>query len=322
MEFDFKTRVAMARARIGPAINKTPLEASPFLSAIAAAEVYLKWESEQRTGSFKFRGALNKIRALSPAERERGVVSASTGNHGLGISLAARLEGIPLTLVLPETVSPEKRSRLETGPAEIIIHGESCERAESWARRLATDTGRLFVSPYNDQEIIAGQGTVGWEIAAELPELDAAVVPVGGGGLISGIAGYLKSIRPTVRVHGVEPENSAFMAASLAAGRIVAVAEKKSIADGVAGGIEPGSITFPLCRNLVDGILLADEVHIKKAMALLRAKHKRIVEGAGALAVAALLRGQTRLRGRKVVLVISGGNISREEFEEAVKTFS
>ncbi|MEW5900032.1 MAG: pyridoxal-phosphate dependent enzyme [Acidobacteriota bacterium] len=320
MDIDFKKEVGKAWGRIRSEIKWTPLQHSSFLSAIANAEVFLKWESEQRTGSFKFRGALNKVRSLSAAEKERGVVSASTGNHGLGISLAARMEGLRLTLILPQTVSPDKKIRLESAEAEIAIYGESCEKAESWARQLAADTGRAFISPYNDAEVIAGQGTVGSEISVDLPEVDVVIVPVGGGGLISGVAGYLKSVRPDVRVYGVEPENSAFMRASLKAGRIVEIAEKESIADAVAGGIEPGSITFPLCRDLVDGILLAEETLIRKSMGLLRAKHEKIVEGAGALPVAALLKDPTRFRGQKVALVISGRNISPAAFERAVRS--
>jgi len=316
---DLTRMIIAAYARIKSDIRRTPLEFSPVLSGLVGAEVYLKWESEQRTGSFKFRGALNKVRSLSPEEKKKGVVSASTGNHGLGVSLAAAMEGVALTLVLPQNVAAGKRERLEKGRAEIIIHGESCEKAEVWARRLAGKTGRTFISPYNDEEIIAGQGTIGLEILEDLPGVDAALVPVGGGGLIAGIAGCLKKAVRAVKVYGVEPSHSAVMAASISAGKIVEITERETIADAVAGGLEPGCITFPLCRELLDGIILAEEPVIKRAMSLLWEHHQKMVEGAGALSLAGLMKDQARLAGKKVVLVASGGNIAAEVFEKAVR---
>ena len=311
-------KIDRAWSRIGADIVRTPLERSSSLSRLTGAEVYLKWESEQKTGSFKFRGALNKLRSLSADEKRRGVVSASTGNHGLGLSLAASMERVCLTLVLPETVAAEKRRRLEEYPVEIIRCGASCEKAELRARRLAEETGRLYVSPYNDFDIIAGQGTIGREVIGELSRVDAVIVPIGGGGLIAGIAGYIKAVSPRVRVVGVEPVHSAFMAASFKAGRIVEIEEKETIAEAVAGGIEPGSATFPLCRELVDDIVLVEEAQIKKAMSFLFAEHHRMVEGAGALSLAALLEKGTPFQGRKAVLIISGGNIASAVFKEAV----
>jgi len=312
-----KTRTAYGRIRSD--ILRTSLEFSSVLSSLTGAEVYVKWESEQRTGSFKFRGALNKIRALSPREKKGGVVSASTGNHGLGISLAAEMEGVELTLVLPQNVAAAKRERLEKGGAEIIIRGDSCEKAEVWARQLAAETGRTFVSPYNDAEIIAGQGTIGLEILEDLPAVQAALVPVGGGGLIAGIAGVLKESGRAVEVRGVEPSHSAFMAASLAAGHIVEIIERETIADAVAGGLEPGCITFALCRDLLEGIILVEEPLIKKAMSLLHEHHKKTVEGAGALPLAGLIKDGAGLAGKKVVLVASGGNIAPGVFEKALR---
>jgi len=308
-----------AYGRIKSDIRRTPLEFSPALSALTGAKVFVKWENEQRTGSFKFRGALNKVRSLSPEEKRRGVVSASAGNHGLGVSLAAEMEGVGLTLVLPQNVAAAKRERLEKGRAEIIIQGESCEKAEIWARRLAGETGRTFISSYNDAEIIAGQGTIGLEILEDLPAVEAAIVPVGGGGLIAGIGGCLKGAGRAVEVYGVEPLHSAFMAASLAAGHIVEIFEEETIADAVAGGLEPGCITFSLCRELLDGIILVEESLIKRAMSLLLEHHHKMVEGAGALSLAGLIKDRARLAGRKVALVVSGGNISPEVFEKAVR---
>ena len=310
LRFDFKEKVNQAHERIRLATKRTPLEHSPALSELTGAKVYLKWENEQLTGSFKFRGALNKLRALSPEEKRRGVVSASTGNHGLGLSLAAREEGVGFKLVLPATVSSSKRSRLREFEADIIDYGESCEKAEIYARRLAAESGRTYVSPYNDEDIIFGQGTIGLEIWEDFPGVQDVLIPVGGGGLASGIAGYLKTLSAEIRTFGVEPRCSAFMAASLEAGRIVEVEEQETIADAVAGGIEPGSITFPLCRKLLNGIFLVEEELIMQALALLKERHDKIVEGAGALSLAALMKESGRFSGRQVVLVVSGGNAS------------
>lgn len=319
ISFDLPAKIAAAQSRIKADICRTPLEFSPQLSGLTGAEVYVKWESEQRTGSFKFRGALNKIRSLSQEEKERGVVSASTGNHALGVSLASEMEGVALTLVLPQNVSAAKRERLEKGRAEIITFGESCEKAEVRARRLAGATGRTYVSPYNDLEIIAGQGTIGLEILEDLAAVKAVLVPLGGGGLIAGIAACVKAARRSIKVYGVEPLNSPVMAASIAAGHIVEISEEETIAEAVAGGLEPDCITFPLCRELLDGIILVEEGLIKRAMSLIRLHHHRMVEGAGALALAGLVKDQARLAGKKVVLVASGGNIAPQVFEEAVR---
>ena len=307
-------KVVEAARRIRPEAVETPLERSPSLSRLTGAEVYLKWENRQVTGSFKFRGAMNKIRSLSPQEKARGAVTASTGNHGLASSLAARLEGLDLTLVLPTGVSGEKRRRLAETGTKILEIGKSCEQAEVSARRLARETDRVYISPYNDEEVIAGQGTIGVEIAAVLPRAVTVLVPVGGGGLVSGIAAYLKPALKAVEILGVEPETSAFMKASFAAGRIVEIEEGETIADAVAGGLEPGSITFPLCQRLIDGIITVREQAIRQAMSLLFEHHGQMVEGAGALALAALLSEKARFRGRPVALIVSGGNVTSAFF--------
>jgi len=253
---------------------------------------------------------LAKVRSLSEAEREGGLISASTGNHGLGITHASRLEGLDLILYLPRSAAPEKIHKLRQAGADIRFRGASCERAEMTARRDAGVLGRTYVSPYNDPEVIAGQGTIGLEILEDLPDLTDLLVPVGGGGLIAGIAGFVKSRAPRVRVIGVEPAASAFMKASLAAGRLVAIREGRTLADAVAGGIEPGSMTFPLIRRFVDGILSVGERFLIQAVRLLHELHGEVVEPAGALPLAALLKFAPRFAGRKVVLVASGGNIA------------
>lgn len=311
---NFAGKVREAYERIKADIRRTPLEYSEPLSRETGARVHVKWECDQVTGSFKLRGALNKLRSLSAADRARGVVSASTGNHGLAISHASRLEGIGLKLFLPETVAEVKKRRIEAMGVEIEVRGASCDKAEAVARAFAERTGRVFVSPYNDWDIVFGAGTVGLELVEDLPRFDVVLVPVGGGGLIAGIAGYLEALRPEARVVGVEPVTSAFMAASLAAGRLVDIEEKETIADAVAGGIEPGAITFPLCRDRLDSIACVPEPLIARAMALVHEHHGRMVEGAGALPFAALLHSPSKWAGRKVVAVVSGGNISPERF--------
>ena len=313
-EVNFPDKVREAHGRIASDIRRTPIEYSEPLSRETGARVYIKWESDQITGSFKLRGALNKLRSLSDADRGRGVVSASTGNHGLAISHASKLEGIGLKLFLPVTAAEVKRKKIEALGIDVEIRGASCDKAESIAREFAGQTGRVFVSPYNDWDIVFGAGTVGLEVAEDLSRFDDVLVPVGGGGLIAGIAGYLKAIRPEARIIGVQPETSAFMAASIAAGCLVDIDEKESIADAVAGGIESGSITFPLCRDLLDFIEEVPESLISRAMALVHEHHGKMVEGAGALPFAALLHSPPRWKDRTVVAVVSGGNIAPARF--------
>jgi len=306
---NFKEEVLQAYSRLKKDIARTSLIYSEFLSEMFGAKVYVKWENEQVTGSFKFRGALNKLRTLEKAIKLKGIVSASTGNHGLGLSQASQLENSQLTLFLPENATSEKIKKLEKYQIFLKFFGSSCEKAEMHARQVAEEEGKVYVSPYNDYDIIYGQGTIGVEILEDLPDMDDVIVPVGGGGLISGIAGYLKSENKKIRVFGVEPENSSFMSASLAAGKIVEINEKETLADAVAGGIERGSITFPLCQKLVDEIFTVKEKDIKKSMTLLFEKHRKIVEGAGALSLAGLMKKSETFRGRKVILIASGGNI-------------
>ncbi len=313
---DFKPAVLNAYGLICADVKRTPVERSEPLSRDLGADVHFKWELEQLTGSFKFRGALHKLRTLPAAARARGVVSASTGNHGLAISHAARLEGLDLTLFLPHTVAEVKRRKLEALGVPLRFHGASCEKTELEARAHAAREGQTFVSPYNDLDIIRGQGTLGVEVAEDLPDLAAVFVPVGGGGLIAGVGAYLKAVIPSVAVVGVEPANSAFMDASLRAGKLVEVREKETVADAVAGGIEPGSVTFPLCRDIVDRMVTVAEDGILRAMSLMERHHGRRAEGAGALALAGLLAAAADFRGCRVLCVVSGGNIAPERFRK------
>ncbi len=306
--------IRTAYARIAADIRRTPVELSAPLSRETGARVLVKWECDQVTGSFKLRGALHKLRSLSAEDRARGVVSASTGNHGLAVGYAARLEGVALKLFLPETVAVEKRAKLEAMGVDIEVRGSSCERTETLAREAADRAGQVFISPYNDLDIVHGAGTAGLEIIEDAGGFDDVLVPVGGGGLVAGIAGAVKDARPGARIIGVEPETSDFMAASVRAGRLVDVEERQTVADAVAGGIEPGAVTFPLCCELVDLFVPVPEDCIVRAMALIFEHHGKTVEGAGALPLAAMLHAPGLLRGRTVVLVVSGGNISPRRF--------
>jgi len=319
MTFDLADRVTQAYERIRPDIHRTPIEGSDDLGRRTGTKLHFKWENEQITGSFKLRGALNKLRSLTPLERKAGVVSASTGNHGLAISYASKLEGVDLVLFLPETVAEVKRRKIEAMGVNLRFFGDDCEKTEVHARGFAEESGRIYVSPYNDFDVVAGQGTVGVEVLEDLPEVQDIVVPVGGGGLIAGIGAYAKSVNPAIRIVGVEPETSAFMKASIEAGKLVAFAEKPTFADALAGGIEAGPITFPLCRQYVDDWIVVEESMIALAMAGINDAHGRIVEGAGAVALAGLLTDPGRFAGRNVVCVVSGGNIDPERFRALIK---
>jgi len=312
-------KILEAYGRIKDEIIRTPLKYSPILSRELGAQIYMKWECDQKTGSFKLRGALNKLRSLTAEQKKRGLVSASTGNHGLALSHAAKLEGVPLTLYLPENAVREKVHKIEKFGVDLKFHGHSCEQAEIHARRIADESGRVYISPYNDLDIIFGQGTVGIEILEDIPDVEDILVPVGGGGLIAGIGGYLKSLKPSLKIWGVEPINSAFMKASLAAGRLIEIQETSTLADAVAGGIEPGAVTFPLCQAYVDGILAVGERCLRNALRRLYQVHGKVVEGAGALPLAGLMKARYRFQGRRAVLVVSGANIAADLFGKLVR---
>jgi threonine dehydratase len=310
---DLKTirnEAQLAEDRIRTHIRETPLEHSPFLSREAEATVYLKLENLQLTGSFKLRGAMNKVLSLSSEERGRGAVTASSGNHGHAFAYLTERFGFPGTIFLPETTEPGKIDTLKTYGAEIRIQGDDCVRAEAAARAYAADRGLIYISPYNDLQVIAGQATVGIELARQAEGLDAVLVPVGGGGLIAGIAAWLKPGDSDITIIGCQPENSRVMYESIRAGRILDLESLPTLSDGTAGGIEAGSLTFPVCRDLVDGFVLLSEEEIRDALRLVLEKHHILIEGAAALPVAALLKEPARYQGQRVALVLSGSALS------------
>ena len=301
-----------AEARIQGYIRETPLEPSAWLSQLAGAEVYLKLENLQTTGSFKLRGAANRLLTLSPEEARAGIVTASTGNHGSAVAYLLRELGWPGTVYVPNTISAAKLGALERLEATLELHGEDGVEAENQARQMAEQSGRFYMSPYNDRQIVAGQGTVGLEIERQLEAVEAVVVPVGGGGLIAGIAGALKSANPEVEILGCQPTNSAVMHHSIQAGRLLELASEPTLADGAAGGIERAAITFPICQEHVDRFILVSEEEIRQAICHILEKHYLLIEGAAALSVAAFLNQIDHFRGKRTVLVLSGAKISLE----------
>jgi len=305
-----------AENRIRRHIRETFLERSPFLSEACGADVYLKLENLQHTGSFKVRGALSKILSLTEAERERGVVAASTGNHGAAVAYALSIVGGSGAVFVTESAPPTKIEAIRRWGAEVRTHGTDCAETEAHARKTADKDGLVYISPYNDPRVIAGQGTIGIELAGRLDRIDAVFVPLGGGGLTSGIAGYLKSVKSGVKVIGCSPENSQVMIQSVKAGRILDMPSLPTLSDGTAGGVEAGSITFELCRDLVDDYIAVTEDEIRGGLRLMIRTHRYLVEGAAAVAVAACLKAPGRFAGGNVVVVISGANIDARLLKE------
>jgi threonine dehydratase len=295
--------------RIRPHVRETPLEESFVLSQEAGARVFLKLETGQVSGSFKARGAFNKLLSLSPAAREAGIVTASTGNHGLATAHALAALGLQGEIFLPATASAVKLEALRARGARLRLVDADPGAVEVAARAYAEERGRVYVSPYNDPEVIAGQGTIGWELMKALDAFDTVIVPVGGGGLIAGIAGTLKIHRPNVRVVGCQPTASAVMTHSVEAGRLLDLPSRDSISDATVGLVEHDSITFPICQACVDEWALIDESELRAAIRFMATHHSVMIEGAAALAVAASRRRADRRRGQTIVLVVSGSHI-------------
>ena len=307
--------VAAAAERIEPYRRSTPLEISGPLSDRSGATVAIKAEHQQLTGSFKLRGALNKVLTLDPAIRRRGVITASSGNHGIAVATASELLGCCATVYLPAGASPSKVAEIERRGATIVTVGSTdAYRAEVEARAAAEADGLAYISPYNDLAVIAGQGTIGCEITADaagigLASIDAVVAAVGGGGLISGIGIWLAEHAPNTVLVGASPANDAAMLASVEAGRIVEPAAEPTYSDGTAGGIEPDSVTFELCRDLVDTWIAVPEDAIATAVRAMIDDHHQLVEGAAGVAIAAALDFAERHPGATVVAVSCGANI-------------
>lgn len=316
--------VAERAGQIAPALRQhltlTPFVRYEALSDDVGAEVLVKCEHQQRTGSFKARGAMAKVLTLTGEQRAAGVVTASTGNHGLGVGNALATLGGRGIVYLPENAAPGKVAALKRFGLELRAEGNDTGVLESKARVYAAENGLTYVPPYNDPEIVAGQGTVGVEIVEQLDgrPLDAIVVSVGGGGLISGVAAVLKKQLPNVKVYGAQPAVDDAMAASVRAGEIVRVEAEATLSDGTAGSVEPGSITFGLCRDLVDDWVLVPEDRIRDALRLVIDTEHQLIEGAAALAFAAARERRTELAGQRVAVVSCGGNMSSSTLVRAL----
>ncbi|MEE4270370.1 MAG: pyridoxal-phosphate dependent enzyme [Thermoanaerobaculales bacterium] len=308
-----KTAIVDAREKIRSRIRLTACRFSAALSDAGGADVFLKLENTQLSGSFKIRGVLNKLLSLTPEERSRRLVAASTGNHGAAFAHGVNALGLHGLLFLPTTATGVKLEAIEASGIPHELVGSDCVIAENHAHAFAEANGCTWVSPYNDPEVIAGQGTIGPELVEQCRDgLDAVLIPVGGGGLAGGIAAYLKAVAPAVEIIGVEPEASAVMAESVAAGRIVELANLPTLSDATAGGIEAGSITFDLCREHVDRWERVAESEIADAVRFVHDNDDMVIEGGAALGVALLLRCPEYLAGKRIAVIITGSRIDPE----------
>jgi threonine dehydratase len=313
------SQVFEARRAIAPFIRRTPLIRSDSLSERLGCEVHLKLESLQETGSFKLRGATNRLSLLSHEERARGVVLSSTGNHARGVAYAGRRLGVRVVVCMSALVPKNKVEAVGAHGADVRIVGRSQDEAEVEAKRLSLDEGLVFVSPFDDAGVICGQGTIGLELLEDMPDVDTVLVPLSGGGLIGGIALALKAANPAIRVVGITTERGAAMIASLRAGRPVEITEEESLADSLGGGIGlDNRYTFALVRDLVEELILVSEQEIADGMAHVYWREQLVVEGGAAVGVAALLHDKVERRGNRMAVVLSGRNVDMQRFTEIV----
>jgi threonine dehydratase len=307
MKWELWEEIERAQKRIRKVIFQTPMIYSDAISKMAGKEVFLKLENLQKTGSFKIRGAYYKLSQLNPSMRKQGVVAASAGNHAQGVAYASSLLGIRSTIVMPEGASIAKQMATRSYGGEVILFGQDMDESLRYVRQLE-EKGSYFVHPFDDEQVIAGQGTIGLEILEEVPGVEAIVVPIGGGGLISGIATIVKKRRPEVKIVGVQAAHAPSAFYSWKKKKIVEADVQPTLADGIALR-RIGERTFPVIERKVDDIILVEEDEIASAILILMERKRVVAEGAGATPLAALLSRPGRVKGRKVVLVISGGNI-------------
>lgn len=305
-----------AAQRIRDHVVATPLVYSKVFSELTGADVHFKLENRQKTGSFKLRGATNRLMTLSEAHRSKGCVAASSGNHGAAVACAMQNLDTRGVIFVPEQTSRKKVDAIRAYGGEVVFFGTDGLDTEQHAREFADQHGMAYLSPYNDNQVIAGQGTCGIEIVEQLPDVDSVFVAVGGGGLIAGVGSVLKEHNPDVRVIGCQPRASAVMAHSLKAGRIVELESEPTLSDGTAGGIEADAITFPLNQSVVDEFVLVDEQQIASAMRLFMKAEGDIIEGAAGVAIAAMLQLQGSIAGQIAVVIICGGNIGQEKLDQ------
>lgn len=311
--------VVLAAERIRPHVRVTPYEHSVHYSAVCEANVGFKLENLQFTNSFKLRGAVNKLLCLYAADRERGCVAASSGNHGAAVAYALQRLGASGCVFVPQGTSPIKVDAIKRYGAEVQVFGEDGLDTELEARRYADAQRMPYLSPYNDLDVVAGQGTVACELAQQAGDLDAVFVAVGGGGLIGGIGAFLKSLNPQIQVIGCQPAASAVMAASVMAGKVLELPSGETLSDGTAGGIEADALTFALCQEVVDEFVEVAEAEIAEAMCTFIDTHHQLIEGAAGVAVAALLKRRQDYRGKNLAVVICGSNVSRPTLQQVLE---
>ena len=301
--------VKEAQERLEGVAQKTGLSYTNSVSKLAGCDVWLKLENLQRTGSFKLRGAYNKVASLTPEEREKGVIAASAGNHAQGVALAASVYGCQSTICMPKHAPLTKVAATRGYGANVVLHGDFFDEAAAKAVELTKKHGYTFVHPFNDPLVIAGQGTIALEIIEQLADVDAIVAPIGGGGLISGLAVAAKNVNPKIKVIGVQAANMPSMKQSIEQGKILTVNGKASLADGITVKT-PGDLTYEICKKYVDDIVTVDETEIAGAILWLIERVKTVSEGAGAVPVAALMNGKiSGIHNKKVAALVSGGNI-------------
>jgi threonine dehydratase len=315
--------VEAARKTIAPIVVETPVLGAPELSGRTGGHVWLKLENLQISGSFKLRGAANKLLSLSGEERERGVVTCSSGNHGRAVAYVADYLDVHAVVCVPEWVDATKLEAIRRYRAEAVVYGRTYDESERRSYELEKERGLVYVHPFDDPLIIAGQGTIGLELLEQLPLLDTVIVPLSGGGLISGITLALKRTDPEYRVVGVSAASARVMYESLDAGKPIAFPEEETIANALSGGIGlDNRYTFELVRDLVDEYVLVSEDEIREAMAFAATEYKLVVEGGGAVGIAALLAGKSSIVGENVAVVVSGGNIEAEVLAQIIGEWS
>jgi len=310
--------IEAAYSRIQPLVKKTPLILSKYLSDFCSSKVYLKLENQQITNSFKVRGAMNRMLSLTPEEKQKGVLAVSSGNHAQAVGAAAKHLKIPAKIIIPKNTPKNKIEKIRKYDVILELYGADYDEAEVYAREVSKNDERVFVSGYNDNYIAAGQGTIGIEISEQLASVTDVLVPVGGGGLISGIAVAIKTLLPNTNVIGVQTEASPAFYESLKAGKIVDVEMSDSVADGMWGGIEQGSITFEIVQKYVDEVLIVKEDTIKRAISLLWNEDSQRVEGSAAAAIAPILENSSKFKGKNIVAIMSGGNIDEGLFQKLI----
>lgn len=315
-------KVCEAHERISPNIHKTRLIPSQEFSTKFSCSLHLKMEHEQRTGSFKLRGAHNKLSQMTPGAGQT-VVTSSSGNHGLACLDAMAKYAIRGRIIVPENIAQAKKDKLIKNGANLTFHGTDCNEPEVLGRKIAEEDKDVeYISPYNDIDIIAGQGTLGKEIITDLPSLEYLFVSVGGGGLMAGVAAYVKTVKPDVVIVGCQPKNSPVMLESIKAGDIVEYESTDTLSEGTAGGIEPGTITFPVCRDLVNYWEVLTEEDIKWGIEYMWRSHGAVVEGAAGMALAAARNMQEKIKDKVVAVVICGGNIDSATLKTIMADFN